>query len=284
MGRKQIFSVLAAVLSSAFCTVDAFHQAVHHRHTCTRSIQLSAADNDDNDEKRSGITTLKFIGSATTSTDTVPLCPLPSSEKSLLAFFCVDANRDILMEGTGNKVEPMEMTTELLKRWKSEAQRVGAQAPEQSDAMLRVTTQGIQFPGLKLLSVATIGAKLVEAGDEKDDMPTYEFTLVKDEIKGEGPRPIRFIFNKLTAGRDDKEQTTHSLTKTTAELKEDGIAFTSSSCLEVDVSFPSLLLRILPVSKEKAEEQGSASILKTIERDSGPALENFKQAYLKFIR
>ena len=38
------------------------------------------------------------------------------------------------------------------------------------------------------------------------------------------------------------------------------------------------------MSKEKAEEQGSQSILKTIEMDSGPALENFKEAYLEYVR
>lgn len=92
----------------------------------------------------------------------------------------------------------------------------------------------------------------------------------------------------MTATRDEeaKEQTTHSLTRTTAtstDSDDQMITFTSSSYLEVDVSFPKVLLRILPVSKEKAEEQGSQSILKTIEKDSGPALESFKDAYLEYV-
>jgi len=239
--------------------------------------------------EKKGVALLKFVGEATTITDPVPLPSQASDDgKSLAAFFSIDSHRDLLMRGTGNTVEPMEANKELMERWITEAKRVGAVPPDEGDPLLQVTTTGIQFPGLKILSVATIGAKLIV--DDDSGYPVHEFTLVKDTIKAEGPRPIRFIFNKLTATRDEeaKEQTTHSLTRTTAKPADSDdqmmIVFISSSYLEVDVSFPKVLLRILPVSKEKAEEQGSQSILKTIEKDSGPALESFKDAYLKYMR
>ena len=248
---------------------------------------LSLARIDDITAEKKGMALLKFVGEATTITDQVPIPPQAAGDgKSLAAFFSVDGHRDLLMRGVSNVVEPMEANKELMERWTAEAERVGAVSPEEGDPLLQVTTAGIQFPGLKILSVATIGAKLIV--DDESGYPVHEFTLVKDTIRAEGPRPIRFIFNKLTATRDEeaKEQTTHSLTRTTAksaDLDDQMITFTSSSYLEVDVSFPKVLLRILPVSKEKAEEQGSQSILKTIEKDSGPALESFKDAYLEYV-
>jgi hypothetical protein len=254
------------------------------------ALSLASIDDitDADTAEKKGMTLLKFVGEATTITDPVPLPPRASDDdgKSLAAFFSVDSHRDLLMRGVSNVVEPMEANKELMERWTAEAKRVGAVPPEEGDPLLQVTTAGIQFPGLKILSVATIGAKLIV--DDESGYPVHEFTLVKDTIRAEGPRPIRFIFNKLTATRDEeaKEQTTHSLTRTTAMSADDSddqmIKFISSSYLEVDVSFPKVFLRILPVSKEKAEKQGSQSILKTIEKDSGPALESFKDKYLEW--
>ena len=294
MKNQSSLPLLASLLATNAYWADGFalksrplaHLTEHNR-CCNAGGALALASSssssaDEEAAEKKGMALLKFVGEATTTTDPVPM---PPSDISLADFFAVDNHRDLLMKGTGNKVEPMKSNDELMERWVVEAKRVGAVPPQKGDPLLQVTTSGIQFPGLKILSVAIIGAKLIVDGD--GGYPVHEFTLVKDTIKAEGPRPIRFIFNKLTATRDEeaKEQTTHSLTRTTAKSAGgDKLVFTSSSYLEVDVAFPRVLLRILPVSKEKAEEQGSQSILKTIEKDSGPALENFKKAYSTYIR
>ena len=297
MKNQSSLPLLASLLATNAYWADGFalksrpltHLTEHNRYKADGDIgsalalaSMSSSSTDAEAAEKKGMALLKFVGEATTTTDPVPM---PPSGISLADFFAIDSHRDLLMKGTGNLVEPMEPNDELMKRWAVEAKRVGAVPPQEGDALLQVTTSGIQFPGLKILSVATIGAKLIV--DDDGGYPVHEFTLVKDTIKAEGPRPIRFIFNKLTATRDEeaKEQTTHSLTRTTAKSAGgDKLVFTSSSYLEVDVAFPRVLLRILPVSKEKAEEQGSQSILKTIEKDSGPALENFKKAYSTYIR
>ena len=298
MTNHQGVSLLATLLSINCSTLHAFTQPqfllrLSGGEYCYNggggALSLASIDDitDDITAEKKGMALLKFVGEATTITDQVPIPPQASGDgKSLAAFFSVDGHRDLLMRGINNVVEPMEANKELMERWTAEAERVGAVPPEEGDPLLQVTTAGIQFPGLKILSVATIGAKLIV--DDESGYPVHEFTLVKDTIRAEGPRPIRFIFNKLIATRDEeaKEQTTHSLTRTTAtstDSDDQMITFTSSSYLEVDVSFPKVLLRILPVSKEKAEEQGSQSILKTIEKDSGPALESFKHAYLEYV-
>ena len=291
LAMKNRSALLASLLATNACWADGFalksrpltHLAERNRYKAGGALALASSSSADAEAaEKKGMALLKFVGEATTTTDPVPM---PPSGISLADFFAIDSHRDLLMKGTGNLVEPMKSNDELMERWAVEAKKVGAVPPQKGDTLLQVTTSGIQFPGLKILSVATIGAKLI--ADEDGGYPVHEFTLVKDTIKAEGPRPIRFIFNKLTAMRDEeaKEQTTHSLTRTTAKSAGgDKLVFLSSSYLEVDVTFPRVLLRILPVSKEKAEEQGSQSILKTIEKDSGPALDNFKKAYMKYVR
>ena len=68
--------------------------------------------------------------------------------------------------------------------------------------------------------------------DDDSGSPVHEFALVKDTIRAEGPRPTRFIFNKLTATRDGeaKEQTTHSLTRTTAKSADSDDPMMSGVC------------------------------------------------------
>ena len=49
--------------------------------------------------------------------------------------------------------------------------------------------------------------------------------------------------------------------------------------LDIAVQFPKILLKILPVSKEKAEEQGSNSILKTLDKDTGASLKRIEEYF-----
>ena len=59
------------------------------------------------------------------------------------------------------------------------------------------------------------------------------------------------------------------------------IVFSIEASLEVIVKFPSLLLKVMPVSKKKAEEQGSASVLKAIGKDIEAVLPKVRSYYLE---
>uniref|UniRef100_A0A7S4JNA5 Uncharacterized protein n=1 Tax=Odontella aurita TaxID=265563 RepID=A0A7S4JNA5_9STRA len=270
-----------------------------HRTNDATILRSTTVDDETASATKKGMTGLVFRGSTAYTTEEVPR--RSSSGKSVEDFFAVDENRNILLTGSGNVIEPMGAdgaTRDLMDRWTREAERLGSAPPGDGDAAVRVTTTGIQFPGLKVLSVATIGPRLVSSGEgageggESPD-PEYEFTLVSDEIQVEGPRPLRWIFRRLTEGgrtKDGKlkadEQTTHSLTRVRikpADGEANGVVFTATAYLEIDVKFPSVLLKILPTSKEKTEEQGSASIQKVVEKDLGPSMEKFRDAYLTFL-
>ena len=249
-------------------------------------------------------TTLSFVGNLTYETEEVTPASLPDGSKSISGFFALPTARNLLMgSGTGNTVEPfLEVTPNLMTRWRDEAERSGGSVPCDGDEILRVTTKGIQFPGLKLLTVTTMGCKLLPpdpdgSGEGPIAGPGYEFVLIQDEIQPIGSGPLVWAFNRLTGagkkkkdGSEENDQTTHSLARTIVrpskggeEGRTEGAVFVTNARLEVDVSFPSILLKILPVSKEKAEEQGSNSLLKALEKDVGPSVEDFRKEYLRWL-
>jgi len=126
--------------------------------------------------------------------------------------------------------------------------------------------------------------------------PEFQLTFIKDSQKVTGPRFLVFIFNKLT-GRDEgkegkdgggggsgggegKEQAVTSFSRFFAEQSSETEAtFVIETSLDIAIKFPSLLMKILPVSKEKAEEQGSASVIKTLVKDTGASLERIATYY-----
>lgn len=179
------------------------------------------------------------------------------------------------------------------------------------DAILRVTTSGIHFPGLTLKTVATVGCKKVL--DDSTNTASLQITLIRDELHAEGPPPLLWVFQQLTGtGKQNKsgvfpptpfsllrgntnqdvsqERRTHSTNIITAECTTDkdsaaSIVFCSVAQLSISVSFPSILLRILPVSKQMAESQGSEAINRVVSRDIGPSLEALKKQFeLECIR
>eukprot|EP00568_Trieres_chinensis_P000723 CAMPEP_0183299174 /NCGR_PEP_ID=MMETSP0160_2-20130417/5973_1 /TAXON_ID=2839 ORGANISM="Odontella Sinensis, Strain Grunow 1884" /NCGR_SAMPLE_ID=MMETSP0160_2 /ASSEMBLY_ACC=CAM_ASM_000250 /LENGTH=322 /DNA_ID=CAMNT_0025461367 /DNA_START=25 /DNA_END=993 /DNA_ORIENTATION=- len=252
---------------------------------------LRAAEGDgDSEGGKKGKTTLRFVGSTSYDSEGVPR---GSGSKSMADFFAAEGSADILLTGTGNVVEPFgDATPDMIARWASEAERMGAAAPEEGDLIRRVQTPGVQFPGLKVVTDSYIGTKLIMPTDAESGDPEYEFTLIKDEPKALGPKPLVWVFNRLTgaggkAEGDDKEQTVHSLSRLRVKSDEggnNGATLTMNSFLEIDVTFPTILLKILPVSKEKAEEQGSKSIQNVVEKDIGPSVERFREAYMDWLQ
>jgi hypothetical protein len=182
------------------------------------------------------------------------------------------------------------------------------------DVVYQVQTGGINFAGLKVQSNALIGIKLVDGSgstsrrsakeedyDKRDCLPEYQLVYIKDEQTVQGPKVLVWIFNKLTGksgsrgnksdnsgnNEDDgppnssKQQSVSSFSRFFIEMTEDKkeAVFTIESMLDIAIKFPTFLLKILPVSKEKAEEQGSASVMKTLVRDTGASLQRVVEYY-----
>ena len=203
------------------------------------------------------------------------------------------------------------------EEWREQTRNVGGEEPnpEKGDVVYQVTTGGMNFAGLRVVSNAWIGVKLVvQNGDDSSRgglgivFPEYQLVYIKDEQTVEGPKVLVWIFHKLTGKRtntasssssssssnssdnegngkrnDDKstnQQSVSSFSRFYVQTTQDKeIIFTIESMLDIAVKFPSFLLKILPVSKEKAEEQGSASVMKTLLKDTAASLERVVEFY-----
>ena len=206
----------------------------------------------------------------------------------------------------------------IMNLWCKQCQIVGGEPPDMidnNDVVFLVNTGGINFSGLKIKSNSYIGVKylkqedgerysdVVDHGDDAvvvvDDndnnsnlsKPQYQLVFIKDSQYAEGPRLLVWIYNQLTGRNNnnnsdndqqsEKEQSVHAFSKFTFEITPDGksLVFVVESKLEVIVKFPALLLKVLPVSKEKAEQQGSASVLKAMSTDIEAVLPKIRDSY-----
>lgn len=260
--------------------IHIFHKSCHDRSCLGMTNDADVAVLSDKDTKES-TTSLQFVGSFTHKSEPAPL---PGNGKYINDFFSQKEKSRVLLEGSGgNLVAPIENPTSVIRqRWEKEAKFMGSAPPSSDDNMYMVTTTGVKFPGIKMNSIATIGTKLILSGD----YPEYQATMAMDETKPEGLRPLVWIVNKLTGASKEKsaeDQTTHAFTRVSAEVSNGEVIFKAESNLMVDLKFPSFLLKILPVSKEKAEEQGSEALLKALEKDVVPAINNFREEYIKYL-
>jgi hypothetical protein len=247
-----------------------------------------------------GMTKLRF--QASTSYATQPTKYRPGC--SLTEFFFREEHRDMLLAGSSshNRVQVVRKPErELYHLWEDQAAKNRFALPSMGDPILRVTTTGINFPGLAIRTIATVGCKKVFGTDH----PELQITLICDELEVQGPEPLVWVFNQLTGGgggnkkkdmvpqlklfpffetpkAKSSERSTQSSNSISAEKTENGeVIFHSVVRLAIDMSFPTLLLNVLPVSKQMAEQQGSEVILEVVERDIGPSLEALRERYEK---
>jgi hypothetical protein len=175
---------------------------------------------------------------------------------------------------------------------------MGADEPSLDDILisLTVTTPFLVF----ILKVtATIGVKLLwhSFHSQKDGnydgtnvlLPEYQFTLLDQTFSADGPPPLVFIFNQLTGiNRTVKgtyKQPNHALFVVKAEPSADRkrLCFVSRMTAVLNIRFPTILLKLLPVPKEKIENEGSVSLRRNMERDVPPGVDLFRKAYVDWL-
>ncbi|KAL3926006.1 MAG: hypothetical protein SGILL_000005 [Bacillariaceae sp.] len=225
-------------------------------------------------------TSLILKGSITTQSESLPVV----SRERLSNFFRNPAFRNLLVSGGGERpVEEVDVTEDLLEDWKAQCKSHGVELPDDNDSILSVVSRGIEFPGLKVKSTATVGVKFVE---KENIAPRHEFVLLATQEKASGLPPVVWIYNKLT-GADKKDNASDnskakSLSTVTYEATEDGkVKFRTNSFLQIGITFPKVLLKILPSDKATIEEKASSSIEKTLMKDVVHSMKAYAQAYSK---
>lgn len=233
------------------------------------ATKLSLVSSAEDKESRSGTSELLFLAQKTYLSEKIMSYGNDEEDikTKMQSFFQQQLTIQTLLGGA-NENEVIQLspgkTAELLDGTQSKF-----------DAVYTVTTDGIQFPGLKLTSKASIGTS--QKDTTNDTFPCLQLIFIKDEQKVEGTKLSCWIFNKLTGGdkrNGDEEQTTSATTliTITTDGVENGFMIQVDTKLQVKVKFPAILLKILPVSKAKAEEQGTLSLEKVLDKDFNAVL------------
>jgi hypothetical protein len=174
----------------------------------------------------------------------------------------------------------------------------------------------MNFPGLALTSNAYIGSRLLQSLDDDHGSgesavttltgyPVYEFVLIRDEQTAKGFPPAVWLFNKLTgsassskkkAKKDVLNESGGKRRKTSPRTlshvsvvssnnggtdDDDELRFQFKVNFEINLSFPKVLLKILPMSKTKAEQEGSLAIQKTLNKDLTKVMVVLRDQYVE---
>ena len=273
------------MVANRFLTVLLLHSGITTSHAFF--LQRQALTRHDSHvvlhSSKSSITTLNLVGEVKKTSEAAPT----PKGKELLDFFSLPSSAPLILRGSKNNqiVEITDPDALLLDVYKKQCQHVNAHSPKPNDKLFDVTTSGVEFPGLKVMSVATIGVNIFVCDK---GLPSYQFVLIRDSTYAEGNRIFVWFFNKV-AGKNADSQSNESTTQSlniirTVPVGNGDIAFEANASLIVQVKVPSFLMKVIPSGKDKAEETGGKSICKVLEEDIPVALRGFREEYLQWLQ
>ena len=109
-----------------------------------------------------------------------------------------------------------------------------------------------------------------------------------EKLEPKGVAPVVWIFNELTGNNERKTGAFYPPRQTKArslvrveDTIDGSLVLRFDLILRVTIEFPAVLVKILPSSKEKMEEQGSTSILKTVSKDIEMAMQVAYDAFIE---
>jgi len=242
-------------------------------------LLAKATDEEDSSTRDEAATTLNLYGEATIRSESVP----PPHEK-IHDFFSLPESASLLLRGSNNDeiVEITNVDNDLREAYKQQCIKLNASVPTANDLFYDVTTSAVKFPGLQIMSIATIGTKVIKEGHA--GFPVYEFVLIRDATFAKGSRLFVWFFNKVTGKDKDKreDQATQSLNRIRVLPMDDGsITFECNANLSITIKIPAALMKIIP-NKEKAEKTGGESLCATLKADIPTALSDFRQEYMNW--
>uniref|UniRef100_A0A7S2RL76 Uncharacterized protein n=1 Tax=Eucampia antarctica TaxID=49252 RepID=A0A7S2RL76_9STRA len=218
--------------------------------------------------------------------------PYPSlSSTSMLNDFLGDNKMNVL-RGTNNEVEEAsdDIQQNYYSTWVEKSKSAGYAEPTGNDIIYRIINSGTKFPGLKVTSHMYMGCKLITSSESKSEYPELQFTLLNSKNVAEGSKVMVWIYNKLTGeGKEEKDEekgqnSSDALMRFSITPNDNGtLVFHSSSMLNIDIEFPSVLIKIMPVSKERVEKLGSDVIATALDTEGRFTLKSMEEAYISLI-
>jgi hypothetical protein len=229
--------------------------------------------------------TLIFTGDCVFKSEPVTGC----TREQITEFFSKPETQLFLISAGGKReaVRYPTLTPDLQELWTNTCDKTNTYGSNYLPAVndQAVAAQAIiQFPGLQLITTTLNGVK---TRNDASGLPEYVFLVVGEKKSVSGTAALVWIYNKLTGtNKDDPDQFTlpdATATSVVSIVEEGDESYTFMFNLEIQVKveFPSALLKILPTSKEKMEEQGSAAVLKAVSLDIVDSLTATREEFMR---
>ncbi|GKY97642.1 hypothetical protein MPSEU_000722600 [Mayamaea pseudoterrestris] len=289
----RITSLCLAVVMSFGRRVDSFLIRSPRSHPATLRTSATAAVNGSTPlTLQAAKETLVFTGDSVYKSDAISGC----TQQQIMDFFS-SPSTPVSLIGAGGKNEvnryPTPLPSDVLELWHNACGNANSTydsvfLPTEKDEVF-ASDAVIQFPGLRQVTTVLNGVK---TRTDANGLPEYVFILIGERKKVSGSPPMVWIYNKLTGvNQDDPDPDRYSLRDATATsivsiVKEDEDAFTFQIDikLQIRVVFPSNLIKILPTTKEKMQQQGSAAVLKAVSNDIIASLADTRRKFIQKLQ
>ncbi len=206
--------------------------------------------------------------------------PLPGTRQEVERFFHSTACLDHFLSAGGTKpCRHLDFDDTLRDLWNVACEQdAEIRLPQDGDTVI-ATTNSLQFPGMLMENTVYSG---IPADSQKTTAKSNQmnFFLIAEEQTLVGARPVVWLYHKLTGGppaaAGPHPPKAHARSKLVLTNNQ---TIVIEASVQITVEFPSTLLKLLPMSKEKVQEQGSASVSKTVVKDIAKSVETIGQAY-----
>lgn len=236
---------------------------------------------------------MRFSGSTSIATAPLPMIP-QNAEKSLPQFFSSKDNLGLLLSTSKGNVRFIEsLTDQQINLWASESIAGGGSdidpakfGKDPSYRAAEIVTEA-HFFGMKLSIGALMGIKMVLRQGFNDRssstfFPEYQLVQIGQELTAHGFPPLVWLFNKIMNGSKVDLSSFNSIRAEPVYGREE-VVFKTDAAVELRINVPSKLVPFMRLSKEKAEEQGCASMEKSLIREVKPTMQQLENAYLEWI-
>lgn len=218
-------------------------------------------------------------------------------------FFEDDRHRNTIFTGTGNmrrcEIDINAPLHLLLERWVEEAiyfsSDVDVALVEEGREDITKLIVETNFLVFTIQASAALGEQIVT----RNDVPEHQFILLAESFEAaDGPPPLIWLFNQLTrkgqrsifAPSSLKDpHLIHAYLKVYPIIHQNNkknqmeVTFCAETRAIIVISFPSLLLKLVPVPKELIERQGSKALQQNMERDVVPGIRLFRKAFIDWM-
>lgn len=211
--------------------------------------------------------------------------PIPKADAK--AFFTTSTFRNHCLSAGGTRplTEDVSWTPTLEARWTDCLRHHGAaQLPRGTLPNLFAAHTALSFPGLLMNTTAYVAwCPCCDAAASTQTTATeqHEIWLLGESQSITGATPAVWLYRKLVAGNNTSSNNeTKSLTVIRLlEREADSVVIGITANVTIGVQFPDLLVRILPTSRERMEQQGSTAVAKALQKDLQRVMDELPHLY-----